>query len=160
MTLYEIDNRISDVLRMKEEQRLSDDDIRDTLEALIMDKHDKCVNVALCIKNLMQDIEAFKKEENRLEARRESMERHVKWLKQYLTVSLNGATIEDDPRVRVTYRPSESVEIDNSDLIPDEFMQMPVLKPKPSKADIKEALQSGLDVPGVHLEWHPNIQIK
>ena len=62
MKLYEIDQRIDNILFMQDEEGWSDDDIRDTLESLMMDKYEKCVSVALAIKNMEKDIEAFKKE--------------------------------------------------------------------------------------------------
>lgn len=159
MTLYEIDDRITEVLRIQEEQGLSDDDIRDTLETLLMDKYDKSVNVALYIKNMMQDLEAYKKEEERLKVKKQRIENKISWFKDYLSVSLEGATIEHDPRVSVTYRSSEKVEIDDPDLIPDEYMRIPDIKFEASKKDIKEALKKGLEVPGAHLESCSNIQI-
>ena len=54
---------------------------------------------------------------------------------------------------------SEKVEIDDPELIPDEYMRIPDIKLEASKKDIKEALKKGLEVPGAHLESCSNIQI-
>ena len=160
MKLYEIDQRIDNILFMQDEEGWSDDDIRDTLESLMMDKYEKCVSVALAIKNMEKDIEAFKKEEEILRRRKNALDKKVSWLKEYLSGSLAREEIKNDPRVRVSYRSSEKVVIDDIEMVPEKFLHYKPLKPEVAKQDIKEAIKSGEDVPGAMLISCSNIQIK
>lgn len=157
MKLYEIDEQIDRLLDMQWQNDLSDEEIEDTLNSLLMDKYDKCVNVSLFIKNLEKDITAFTEEEKKLNARRKSMEKKVDWLKNYLSSSLQGEKI-DDPRVRVSYGRSRCVVIDNEAALPSRFL-VPQ-EPKIDKTAIREAIKSGETVEGAHIEESEHIIIK
>ena len=159
MKLYEIDMEIERLLAMAEDEDISYEEINDTLDALNMDKHDKCVNVALKIKELICDAERFKKEEENIRRRRNSIERNRDWLKKYLKSSLHGEKIENDPRVRVSYHHSYAVEIDDENVLPNEYMVVRPVEIRPDKDAIKRALNSGCEVRGAHLESRCHIQI-
>lgn len=159
MTLYEIDMEIERLIVMSEDAGMYYEDIKDTLDALNMDKHDKCVNVALKIKELISDAERFKKEEENICRRRKAIEKKCEWLKNYLGISLRGEKIEDDPRVRVSYRHSSVVEIEDEDLIPQEYFVVRPVEMRPDKDAIKRALNSGCEVRGAHLAERCHIQV-
>lgn len=154
MKLYEIDKQIDHLLDMQWQNDLPDEDIKDTLDSLLMDKYDKCVNVALAIKNLKKDIDIFAEEEKRLNSRRKSMEKKLTWLKNYLSSSLQGEKI-DDARVMVYYGSSEELIVDKA---PPEFL-IPQ-EPKVDKVAIKKALKEGQEIEGVRLEKKEHIVVK
>lgn len=156
MKLYEIDEQIDRLLEMQWDNGLSDEDIQDTLNSLLMDKYDKCVNVSLAIKNLKKSIEVFEAEEKRLNARRKSMEKKVEWLKGYLASSLQGEQI-DDPRVRVYYGTSNELVIDTEN-IPEEYVIHQ--EPKIDKARMKADVKNGREIDGVHIEEKKYIVVK
>ena len=158
MKLYEINEEIEKLLDMQWEENLSDEDIKDTLDSLLMDKHDKCVNVALAIKNYKKDIEKFKEEEERLNARRRSMTKKMDWLKNYLTSFLNGEKIDDDPRVQVYYGSSEELIVDNPSALPSAFLIPQDVKI--DKARIKKAIKDGQNIEGVHIEKKEHIVVR
>lgn len=158
MKLYEIDNQIQHLLDMQWEQDLSDEDIKDTLEHLLMDKHDKCVNIALALKNLKKDIEAFKAEEERLNKKRRSMEKQTEWLKNYLAFSLNGEKIEDDPRVSVRYGTSKELIIDSPSFVPEQYLIKQ--EPKVDKKGLKEAIQNGETYQGIRIQENKYLVVK
>ena len=60
MTLYEIDQQINEFLIFAQEQELTEDEIKDTLNSLVMDRVDKIDNIACYYKNLLSDVEALK----------------------------------------------------------------------------------------------------
>lgn len=159
MKLYEIDMEIDRLIGMSSDEDISYEDIKDTLDALVMDKYDKCVNVALKIKELLSDAERFKNEEEKINRRRRQIERKSEWLKNYLAVSLRGEKIDNDPRVKVGYRHSTAVKIDDASLLPNEFIVVRPVELRPDKDAIKKALLSGEDVQGAHLEEKCHIQV-
>lgn len=59
--------------------------------------------------------------------------------------------------IDIRYRRSESIEIDNEDRLPIDFVN---LKPVADKAAIKQAFKNGHDVPGAKLlvKWNPQIK--
>lgn len=158
MRLYEIDESIQKLLDMQYENNLTDEEIQDTLNALLMDKHDKCVNVALAIKNLKKDIDKFKEEEDRLSKRRKSMDNQLSWLKEYLACSLNGEKLQDDPRVSVHWSKSKQVIIDDPSALPSAY-----LIPQDDKIDkvgIKEAIEKGANIEGAHIAEKEFVVVK
>lgn len=65
----------------------------------------------------------------------------------------------DSDMVKLSFRKSESVEIENQDLIPKEFIKEKISY-TPDKTAIKEAIKSGQDVQGCTLIVNQNLQVK
>lgn len=129
------------------------------LAALDEERNTKISNIACWIKDLGAEAEAIKAEKMALAKRQESAERKQEQLKRYLQAALEGEKFKDS-RCSISYRKSESVEIDDSlDLstLPDDLVKVEY---KPSKTAIKEAIKAGLDIEGCHLVAKENILIK
>lgn len=126
-------------------------------EKLKLEKNGKIEILALWYKNLISDAEAFKKEEDNLKARRKSAEGKAESIKKYLDSALNGLKFSTS-KVNITYRKSESVEIEDVFKIDDSFLKYS--EPLPDKKAIKEAMQAGATFEGVSLVEKQNIQIK
>lgn len=60
---------------------------------------------------------------------------------------------------KISYRKSESVEIINEEMIPQEFMKEKTTI-APDKTAIKEALKNWSEVPGATIKINNNLQIK
>ena len=166
MKLYEIANDYLALMQAIENDEIPEEAIADTLEAIVAEIEDKADNIACLLKNIDADIVAIKAEEARLAERRKVKENSAERIKQYLSDVLQSAAIDkvETARNRITFRKSESVELDegafvawamenNNDLLT-------YSAPKANKTEIKKALKGGAEIVGAQLVSKNNIQIK
>jgi hypothetical protein len=78
-------------------------------------------------------------------------------LKKYITGYLDGAPYES-AKVKVSFRKSESLEIAEGTIIPDEYLRFK--EPEVNKTDLKNAVKAGRTIEGVQIVEKKNIQIK
>ena len=128
------------------------------LSALTMELSEKIENIALWIKNLEADAEAFKKEEEAFEERKKAAANKAESLRRYLDTALNGQKFATE-RVSVSFRSSKAVQIAENTELPAEYIKTKVEK-MPDKKKIGDALKNGIAVPGCALVTNRNIQIK
>lgn len=162
-SLYEINNEIeqaiNDILESQDSETGEvDESLVHVLEDLQMQRNEKIDNIGAYIKNLTAEANMLKEEENALKARREAKEKKAESLKNYLSSVLDGERFES-ARVVCSWRKSDSVEVEDVELLPDEFKVVKT-KIEPNKAEIKKALKSGTEVRGAWLIEKNNIQIK
>lgn len=153
MNLYEIDNEILGCVDADTGEVF---DI-DRFEELSMERDVKLENICLWIKNLKAEAEALKAEKDAFAQRQKVVENKMNSLKQYLTNYLEGAKFETT-KVKVSFRKSESLEVSDISLIPDEFLKFK--EPEVNKAELKKAIKEGFSVDGVEIVENMNIQIK
>lgn len=151
--LYQIDEEIMKCVDMETGEII---DI-EKLEQLQMDKDKKIENTALYVKNLTSDAEQIREEEKKLADRRRVCENKVKSLKEYLYGYLAGEKFKT-PRVAISYRKSETVNVSDMEKIPEEYLKYK--EPEPDKTAIKAALKSGKEIPGAEIVVNQNIQIR
>lgn len=125
-------------------------------EQLNMEIEKKIEGLCLWVKNLDAEAEAIKEEENALKDRRVRKENKAKSIRKYIQDFLNGSKFET-PRVAISYRKSESLEILDNAVIPDEYLKF---KTEVNKADLKKAVKGGLELEGVYLLEKSNMSIK
>ena len=118
----------------------------------------KIENIALYIKNLKSEAEAIKSEVESLKSRADIKKKKAERLTDYLDKILCGEKFET-PKVALSYRKSTSVNIENEEIIPDEFMTIKTEK-KPNKVAIAKSLKNGETVIGCELVEKQNLQIK
>lgn len=152
-TLYEIEQAIMDCVDMETGEII---DI-DRLDQLQMDRDTKIENIALYIKNLLSDVAGIKAEKDNLAQRQKVAENKANSLKRYLSGYLAGQKFST-ARVAISFRKSESVNIEDITAIPEEYLKYK--DPEPDKTAIKSMLKSGKKVPGAELVQNQNIQIK
>lgn len=128
----------------------------DELDALQMERDIKIENIALWIKNLKADAEAYKKEKESFYQKERVAKNKAERLKNYLEYVLDGERFKTD-RVTISYRKSAAVEISDPGAIPGEYMRV---KTEPDKAKIKDELKGGNKIPGAALLEKVSIQIK
>lgn len=130
----------------------------DDLENLELERDTKIENIALWIKNLKAEAEAYKNEKMAFAKRQQLAETKVESLKSFLEWSLKGEKFKTE-RVELTYRKSETVEIDPDEIgsLPEEFKRVKV---EPDKTALKKAIKGGESFKGVHLVEKNNLQIK
>jgi hypothetical protein len=111
------------------------------------------------IKQLANDIKTIKEEKKRLDALLKSRENASKRLKEVLTNAMNLHDITEikTETLKINFRKSESVEVENPDLLTAEFKKVTVT---PDKTAIKKQLKAGEIVIGAKLVENRNIQIK
>lgn len=156
MKLFEIDEAIMNCVDMETGEILD----FEMLERLSMERDKKIENIACWIKNLESDAEALKAQKQTFADRQKAAENKAASLKQFLANYLDGQKFTA-PTVAVSFRKSESVQIDDLNAIADfDTMYIKYAEPAADKTAIKKALKEGIAIPGARLVENNNIQIK
>lgn len=167
MKLYELVNELNELYELSDLGEVPEEVIKDTLEGLQGEINDKAESIALTVKQLLADAAAIKAEEARLSERRKQKEATAESIKNYLSEMLQRANIPslETAKCKLTFRTSKAVEFaDESKFIAwaqenaDQYLTYAA--PKASKTAVKEALASGIEVPGAQIVEKKNIQIK
>lgn len=153
MNLYEID---AEILGCVDKETGEIFDI-DRFEELAMARDKKVENICLWIKNLKAQAEALKAEKDSFAQRQKAAENKMESLKRYITGYLEGTPFES-AKVKVSFRKSETVEIMEGAVIPDEYLRFK--EPEVNKTELKAALKKGVQIAGVSIVENQNIQIK
>lgn len=155
MTLYEIDQEILSLVN-------DDGEIADleAFESLNLAREQKIENVACWVKNLKAESAAIRDEEKNLAERRRANENKSDRLENFLAFALKGERY-NSPRVNISYRKSEAVELEVADeVFMEHFTDYVKVTPTINKQAIKDALKAGItDIPA-HLSERQNMQIK
>lgn len=169
MNLYEIDKRINDTIEfccdLKTGELLDDEMLENTLNNLELSKEEKLTNIAKYIKNLTSDAKALQEEKLKFAKRQRITENKIKRLKKYIDDFIRNTQGEDfnnfkfkDVNNTISYRKSQSLEIDDIDKINEDFLK--VEKTVRDKKELTKALKNGLNIDGCHLEEKYSLQIK
>lgn len=106
---------------------------------------------------LKADVVALKAERDALAYREKVAKNKIESLTGYLATALAGEKFKT-PKVSVSYRKSETVEVEDVHGIPTQY-----LIPQPDKVDkteLKKALKAGEFIAGAKIVEHSNIQIR
>jgi hypothetical protein len=166
MKLYELTNDYLALLDAIDSGELPEEAIADTLESITECITDKADSIACLLKNLDAECFAIKVEEARLAERRRAKERQHERIRQYLSETLQRAGLDkiETARNKITFRKSESVEVDEEAFIKwaqknrDDLLTYSA--PKVNKTEAKKALKDGIEIVGAELRINQNIQIK
>ena len=111
--------------------------------------------------NRKAEAEALKNEKQKLAKRQQTAERAAERAARFLAYLTKGEKYEDAD-VKITYRKSEVVELDDDfcDWAMSNAPGLVKVTPEPRKADIKRLLKNGQLIEHAHLEERKNIQIK
>ena len=153
MNLFEIDAAILDCVDVETGEVFD----ADRFEELELTRDAKIENICLWIKNLKAEAEALKAEKDAFAQRQKAAETKIESLKRYISAYLDGTAFES-AKVKVSFRKSESLEISEDAVIPDEYLRFK--EPEVNKADLKRAIKAGLTIGGVQIVESNNIQIK
>lgn len=157
MNLYELSQNYLAV----QEMDLDEDTLRDTLDSIGDAFEDKAENIAKLYRTVEAEEKAFEAEEKRFYAMKKTAANKKQFLKQYLedNMRLIGKTkfkagvfnfsIQNNP---------PSVEVFDEALLPERFLiEQP---PKIDRAEIKELLKAGEEVPGATLKQTKGLRIR
>ena len=107
-------------------------------------------------------MQGIKEIESTQKHRRNSLEKKITRLKDYLRINFektNTERIENDDIVIAIYKNPEKVHIVDEEKIPEEFFQVKETKLL-NKDKLKESLKNGEDIPGCELIQEKRISIK
>lgn len=162
MTIYEIDAQIASLLESSVDEETGEVLVNvEALEALQMERDRKVENLALAYKNLSAEAKAIKAEEDALAKRRKSVENEAERARDYLVYVLGGEKFKS-AKVAVSYRSSESVQVDESFIDWAKVYHPDLLRVKADadKTAIKAMLKNGEELPYTALVTNTSIQIK
>lgn len=155
ITLYEISQTYREALDVLTDPELDlpNEVIADTLEGLQGNLEDKAIAVAQFFKNLEATAVAIKEAEQRMSQRRKAIENRVAAIKDYLKINMESCGISkiESPwfALSIAKNPA-AVDILDEDSLPDDFVEIVTMR-KVNKTAIKQAIESGADVPGAVL---------
>lgn len=130
------------------------------IEALFTCKDDIIEDTARLVQNLEAEAQMLKTEEERLRDRRKKAEERVAFLEDRLTDVLGASKwASQKSSLRITFRPSESLIVDDESKIDQKFIKTEIVT-KVDKVGAKKALKSGANLEGCHIEQRQNINIK
>jgi len=156
MTLYEIDQRLFELLEQVDPETGELLASPEDFAQLQMAREEKLENTALYIKNLRSEAVAIKVEEDTLAKRRKRIESKIAWLESNLKASLDGNPFETS-RCSIKFKKNpESVKYTDEKAAMAwavEYAQdcIKFAQPTLSKAEIKKKLQGGEAIPGAEL---------
>jgi predicted RNase H-like nuclease (RuvC/YqgF family) len=173
MTLYDVDERLVTLLNDHfdtEDGTIyeSEEELAQKIDEVSMELDTKIENIGCYIKNLEADVEALKKEESNLKARRLSAERKIEGLKRYLDGYLTACYPNEDdkakwkfktPKVVLGFRKSTTVEVPDLDKLDKRFIREKIER-MADKMAIKDILKKGDKVDGAFLKQNINLSVK
>lgn len=163
-TLYELTGERLALQHKLETLELDEQAILDTLEGSSVEIQAKIESYCYVIKNMEMLPEQIKLEEKRLADRRKAYEKRVEHIRNWLFINMQacGITKIESSAFTVAIQNNPlSVVIDDEALIPDGYKRLPEPPPLvPDKTMIKNAIQSGLEVPGAHIQQTQRLVIK
>jgi len=164
LTLYEISQTYREALDVLTDPELDlpNEVIADTLEGLQGNLEDKAIAVAQFFKNLEATAVAIKEAELRMSQRRKAIESRVASMKTYLKDNMEscGITRIESPwfALSIAKNPA-AVDILDEDSLPDDFVEIVTMR-KVNKTAIKQAIESGAEVPGAVLTRGTRLAIR
>lgn len=162
--IYELTNELSLLWDLMENGELEDEVLIGAFDCAKEDLADKLEGYCKFIKNLESDIQGLKAEEERLNARRKTMENTVTRCKEAMKFALNTAgekKIACGTFTVSVQNNAPSVVLDESYIenIPEEYL-VPQ-EPKVDKKKIKADIDAGKDLQGIaHLETGVSLRIR
>ena len=159
-SLYDIANEFEQALENLLDHE--DSNLIDNIEKIEGEFKFKSTNVAKYIRNLEHLVSGIKEIENSQKERRNSLEKKIDRLKDYLKDNLektNTEKIESEDIVISIYKNPIKLNILNEDLIPEKYFLFKENKVV-NKEKIKEQLKNGIEVPGCELIQEKRVNIK
>ena len=121
----------------------------------------KSVAYSFVIKQMDADVDIIDAEIKRLQGLKKQREKASEYLKERIKHAMDTFQIDEikTPLVKINFRKSETVEVDDVNLLPLSYKVVKVTE-QADKAAIKAAIKDGVDIAGCRIETHRNLQIK
>lgn len=113
------------------------------------------------IKDVESELDAIENEIKRLQSLKQSRNKAIDLLKEKLSNAMQLFEVFEikTPTLKINFRKSESVEIEDLSLLDKKFMVVKTTE-QPDKMAIKEAIKQGESVQGATISINYNLQIK
>jgi hypothetical protein len=159
--LYEIGAEIQDLLWLMAEGEIEESLFNEFLEDVSADFSKKSANVASFFLSLESQAQEIKIAEQRMNARRKSLEKNAKKLRDYLLTQMQLINMKEintpEFLIRIRNNPPR-VDIVSEAIIPDDFKEE-VSTIRIDKTSIKEAIKAGNPVPGATLTQNQRLHV-
>jgi hypothetical protein len=156
LSLYELNETYQQLVTLDADEEA----LKNILDAIEGDVKVKANNIGMVINTLKSEQLILETELKRLQAKLKASETKETNIKQYLSENLKAMGISklDCELFKFSFRKSESVIIDNLELIPTAYVNESVVR-TPDKKFIKASLEKGT-IEGCHIETKHNLQVK
>lgn len=123
--------------------------------------HSKSESYGYCIREINYNKEIIEKEIERLQKLNKSCDKTIVKLKDRVELAMITFEVDkiETPLIKISFRKSESVEVENVNQLPNEYKVIKVTETA-DKLKIKDAIKSGETIEGCYLKTNRNIQIK
>ncbi|QQA56337.1 siphovirus Gp157 family protein [Staphylococcus pseudintermedius] len=158
--LFDLNQNELAILEMLENEELSFDDVKDTLDAIKDEQKRKYDAMQKMILSLKGDINTLKERETALSKRRKSYENKIKSLQNYMLDSMKfkGETKFKTEEFTYFIRKSDSTQIDDESAIPEKYKIEQA--PKIDKTQIKKDIKAGIEVAGASLVENESLGVR
>ena len=152
--LYEIKNEFNELFLMADEQGLSLDDIKDTMDGIEFEFEEKADSTAKMIKTLIADADSVKAEKDRLAKRETALRNSADNLKKYLETMMLEVKKKKFKTTLFSFniqKNPKTVEVEVEELLPKKY-----LIKQPDKVNRKQLLD---DLKAGVLEENENMRL-
>ena len=161
MRLYEVDEGLREALEcmyaiVDENDGVIPEDVDDYISELEIERERLVVYLGQEVLNHKADSLAYKTQKDKFAGWQKTAEGKSEWIKNYICSVLNEGEVIKGDSVRLSWRKSDQVLIDES-VLPDEYWKV---KKEPAKADIKAIIKAGGSIAGAEIVTKQNLQIK
>ena len=131
--------------------------LEEGLQSIECEIEEKCANGIALIKSLEAYAEAYSKEEKRFESQRQMLENRIKRIKEWYRQKLDAMGKTKVPTQYGVMSVQKNggkqpLKIDDAALIPEAYLICVPAHKEVNREALYEALSSGREVPGAHLE--------
>jgi hypothetical protein len=170
MKLYEIQRDYFEIINRMASDELTEEERRMAqvaIDGLGLAKDQKLANICGLIKNLKGDLEAFEAEEKRLKERRQSKEREIVRLKEYVGYCCPNEKWRDGVHA-LSWITSPAMEIDESNIrceIPEQYQRIKTIVEPDKKLMLEVSKQAEAEgkpcvIPGWHMVKRKSLVVK
>lgn len=152
--LYEIKNEFNELLLMADEQGLSLDDIKDTMDGIEFEFEEKADSTAKMIKTLIADADSVKAEKDRLAKRETALRNSADNLKKYLETMMLEVKKKKFKTTLFSFNIQKNPKTVNVEV--DELLPKKYLIKQPDKVNRKQLLD---DLKAGVLEENENMRL-
>lgn len=158
--LYELSQNYKNLEELLDNPDIAEEVIKEALSELDEEWETKAENLAKLIKSFDVDVKGLKEEEQRLVARRKSLENRIAGLKTYIEDNMKAVgkdKIKGKVFTLAIQNNPPSVEIVDDFMIPEKYF---VVKKEIAKKEILNDLKQGIEVPGAQINQTASLRIR
>lgn len=159
-TLFEITQEAIELASFLEEGEFTPE-MEQQLAITQSELTEKATNYGKVIKTIEGDISVIDAEIKRLQVLKSGKAKVIERMKESVSNAMQAFHVDkiESPIMKIYFRKSEAVEVEDENLVPDEY-KLSRVTVSPDKIRIKKMIQAGEMVPGCQVIQKLNLQIK